>query len=424
MKTYGVILASGIGQRTGSYIPKQFVKIHGQPMIEYVIAAFQKAGLPLIITIPPGYKHDFTWPAIIVEGGTERTDTIRNALEILKSENADYVIFHDSARPLITPKIITDIQEQLYNGHDVLVTGTKITDSLLSLENTIRLEERNNYRLLQTPEAFKVSKLLKAYETLNTNPTLIAEPLLDDPTLSIYEPNLFNFKVTYPDDIRITEKLLIPDGIMPKPIQNNNILKGKRCLVLGASGGIGKAVVKELDKYCIVDTPGRDQIDLATDNWDISLNKYHYVIYAAGVCYKDNDIDKAKRTEIFQVNTHSVSRLLDLAPQFMIPGGSITVLGSSASTVGRPGFSDYSASKIAVNSIIQAKALELINQDIHVNCLCPAKTKTKMVETTRTSLDNTYFLEPTEVARAIINSLLTLQYGKIWYLYKGLDKEQ
>jgi 2-C-methyl-D-erythritol 4-phosphate cytidylyltransferase len=420
MKTIGVILASGIGSRTGSYIPKQFVKAHGKLIIEYAIEAFQKANLPIIVAVPPGYKDTFKWPVIIIEGGKERTDTIRNVLEELKKHDADYVIFHDSARPLITSDIILATQQKLYSGHDVLITSSKVTDSLLSLQD-LDLVDRSNYRLLQTPEAFKVDKLLKAYESSGQDYTLIAGPLLNDSTLCIFEPEFYNFKITYPEDIRIAEKLLVSDGTIPKAKQSLAILKNKKVLVLGGSGGIGKAVINELSESCFVFAPGHKELDLATENWSVGQDKYDYIVYTAGLCYSDKEITKELRDQMFLVNTYSIDRLTQLAPGIMNPGGSIVVIGSSAATNGRPGFSYYSASKVAANAIVQARAVELKKQNIHINCLCPAKTKTPMVEKTKTSNDDSYFLEPEYVAKTIITGLLTLEYGKIWYLYKGLD---
>ncbi|HQQ21540.1 MAG TPA: 2-C-methyl-D-erythritol 4-phosphate cytidylyltransferase, partial [Bacteroidales bacterium] len=40
MKKIVVILAAGLGKRVGEDLPKQWILIHGKPIIEYTIAVF------------------------------------------------------------------------------------------------------------------------------------------------------------------------------------------------------------------------------------------------------------------------------------------------------------------------------------------------------------------------------------------------
>ena len=58
MKTYGIILASGSGNRYGADLPKQFVKIAGKTILEHTIEIFEKAELidEIIIVITPEYR--------------------------------------------------------------------------------------------------------------------------------------------------------------------------------------------------------------------------------------------------------------------------------------------------------------------------------------------------------------------------------
>ena len=41
MKNYALIIAGGIGQRTGQDIPKQFINVYDKPIIIYTLLAFQ-----------------------------------------------------------------------------------------------------------------------------------------------------------------------------------------------------------------------------------------------------------------------------------------------------------------------------------------------------------------------------------------------
>lgn len=426
MKIVGVILASGRGERTGSYVPKQFVKVNGRRLIDYVIDAFEDAGIDIAITLPPDYTDKILSKRndiVLIKGAKERADTIRNTFPVLEQMKADYVIYHDSARPLITPQVLLAVKEQLLSGCDVLVSGTPITDSLLCLQ-PLECLERTPYRLIQTPEAFKVSKLLDAYRTANfIHPTLISYPLLNDPTLQVFNPEFYNFKVTFTEDIRIAEKLLVDDYLPPAQLPDPNNLKNKHVCILGGSGGIGSAILHELKKYCSVFAPSRKEIDLS-GNWKFPEEKYDHLVYAAGLCYDDQHILDIELRNMFEVNVYSVNAIMKYAPYHINSGGSILIIGSSSSTMGRSGFGLYSASKAAANSLVQAYGPILHHAGFRVNSLCPTKTNTPMVKKTATELDMEYILEPEYVAKVAVRSLLVQESGKIWYLYKGLDKER
>ena len=59
LKNYGIILASGTGNRYGSSIPKQFVKIAGKTVFEHTVEVFEKSKEidEIIVVITPDYRH-------------------------------------------------------------------------------------------------------------------------------------------------------------------------------------------------------------------------------------------------------------------------------------------------------------------------------------------------------------------------------
>lgn len=423
MKTIGVILASGVGDRAGSYIPKQFVKVNGKPIYRYVIDAFREAGIPYLIMIPPDHLIQPVLSSdVYAIGGATRTETIKKSFPVLQEMGAECVVYHDAARPLISARDILSIVEKIEEGDAWAFYGPKITDSLIAITGLARGPvDREDYRLVQTPEAFRFDKLLKAYSKDVGEPTFIAAPLVG------YEPGTVvslpgnNFKITYPEDFRTIEKMLTADESFPNEVVDFSALTGKKCLVLGGSGGIGSCIVKGLEEYTDrVRAPSRTLLDLATDDWRIAPG-YDHIIHAAGMCYSDIGIAFSERDMMFRVNTFSVDFLLRRSSQIINPGGSVLIIGSSSSTMGRTGFGLYSASKSSANALVQANAARLFANGIRANCLCPTKTRTKMAEKTMTPADIQYLLEPEYVASAAIKSLLLPYHGKIWYLYKGLD---
>lgn len=436
MKTIGVILGSGTGSRAGSYIPKQFVKINGRPVFHYVVDAFYEAGLPIILTVPPGYKESQiaeilpSVPIMFIEGGKTRTETVRKTFSLLQSLGADFVVFHDAARPMINAINIRMAIDALAKGASFAITVEKITDGLAEAAPSGEFLNRDNYRLVQTPEAFRVPDLIKAYEGLTEEvyaglakkPTVIASQLIGNNKPGVLiERNSNNFKITYPEDIRWAEKLLADDSLFPAEEAKLDLLLQKNIAVFGASGGIGKPIADLLETYGSVARIGRDTIDLSKSHWEPLQEKFDYVVYAAGLCFEDKNITPQQQEDMFGVNAFSVATLMRNAQDMVNPGGSVLVIGSSSSTMGRKGFGLYSASKMSANAIVQAYASKLYQKGIRVNCLCPTKTKTPMVLKTMTAADMNYILEPEYVARAALKALVAPYNGKIWYLYKGLD---
>jgi len=423
MKIVAVILASGIGERTGSYLPKQFIKINGKKVIDYSIDTFKKAGFDIIVTVPPGYKNKFIErkDIYIVEGEKDRIDTVKKTFSKLIELEADYVIYHDSARPLIPLELIESIKKNIKDGKEAMITSAKITDSLLSIED-MELKNRDSYRLIQTPEVFKVKNIIEAYRNQTINPTLIAQPLLETKTVHLLETDIFNFKITYKEDIRLIEKLLTNDSDPLKPCKEIDLVHKKIC-VIGGTGGIGKEIIKQLEAFnCEIYSPTRKELNLCQNNLDFDNKKFDYLIHTAGICYNDQEADIDKTQELITVNFLSVYNILKNAKKIINTGGAIIVIGSSSSTEGRTGFGLYSASKAAVNSIVQAYKKPLEEIGIRVNSLCPTKTNTDLVKKTITEEDEEYLLTPEYVASIAIRTLEIKETGKIWYLYKGLDK--
>ena len=59
LKNYGIILASGVGSRYSSDIPKQFIKIAGKTVLEHTVEIFEKSAFidEIILVITPDYRH-------------------------------------------------------------------------------------------------------------------------------------------------------------------------------------------------------------------------------------------------------------------------------------------------------------------------------------------------------------------------------
>lgn len=101
----------------------------------------------------------------------------------------------------------------------------------------------------------------------------------------------------------------------------------------------------------------------------------------AGVFSVNNIVDSttAEWEKCFRVNTLAVSYGIKYASSHMNPGSTIVNVASVAAIMSTPGYAAYSASKSAVCSLTQAAALELSQQGIRVNALCPGSVDTPML---------------------------------------------
>ena len=172
LKTYAIILASGTGNRYGSDIPKQFVKIAGKTVFEHTITIFEKSKEidEIIVVITPEYRHfgeelivknNFKKVSKLLNGGETRKESSSIGISSISDEEAN-VIIHDCARPFLSQRIIKDCVKALetYNAVDVAIpsadTIIKVKDNVIS-----KIPERKYLRRGQTPQCFKLSTIKK-----------------------------------------------------------------------------------------------------------------------------------------------------------------------------------------------------------------------------------------------------------------------
>ncbi len=223
MKTYAIIPAGGKGVRSGFDAPKQYIKINKKELIVYTLEVFQKNNLvdEVIVSAEPSYfpllerlkkKYKLTKLRLPVEGGKERQDSVFNALRSLKADKNDIVIVHDAARPLLSPKVLTEaIVYAKKKGNavvcvkakDTLVKGGRKVESYLN---------RDEVFFVQTPQIFKFGELMQSMEkAYRENFYGTDESMLVQRTgrpVYITEGSIINFKATTKADIELLKTLL------------------------------------------------------------------------------------------------------------------------------------------------------------------------------------------------------------------------
>ena len=174
-----IIIAAGSGQRTHQDIPKQFINVNDKPIIIYTLESFQKH--PEIDAIEvvcldgwqeilKAYAKQFgiTKLGWIVKGGSTGQESIRNGVYNLKDkcEADDVIIIHDGIRPLVEEEVISDVIVKC-NLHGNAVTSLPYNEQIFIVsdeKSTNKYIPRETLRRVQTPQAYKYSKLSWGYE--------------------------------------------------------------------------------------------------------------------------------------------------------------------------------------------------------------------------------------------------------------------
>ena len=218
-----VVLAAGSGTRFGHSMNKVWLQLNGKHIISRSLENSRKdfVNVRSILVINPD-DEDFAREALIkdgaltgteiVHGGASRHESEYNALQYLKGDIAagkiDLVLIHDGARPLATPEIFAAIAEGAHKHGGAIPTIALDPHEM----DTARDE---TVARVQTPQGFRAAPLLEAYEKaavqgfIGTDTAACMEKFFPDVKTVAVPGEVFNIKITYPQDLAIAE-LLVP----------------------------------------------------------------------------------------------------------------------------------------------------------------------------------------------------------------------
>ncbi|MGL5439756.1 MAG: 2-C-methyl-D-erythritol 4-phosphate cytidylyltransferase [Filifactoraceae bacterium] len=221
-----IILASGMGARMKSSIPKQFLELNGRPIILRTLDIFVKHNevdkIILVISrdMEEYYneniksKLETTKQISIVYGGEERYESVYNAL-LAVSKDANLVLIHDGVRPFVKHKEISQVMEMAEKkGAAILVK--RIIDTVKLVEDGIVTDtlDRNLLYGAVTPQVFKYNVIMEAYNKMKTDnkifiatdDSMVVERFVQE--VYIVEGGNENIKITNPVDIFIGNEIL------------------------------------------------------------------------------------------------------------------------------------------------------------------------------------------------------------------------
>jgi 2-C-methyl-D-erythritol 4-phosphate cytidylyltransferase / 2-C-methyl-D-erythritol 2,4-cyclodiphosphate synthase len=220
-----VIPAAGIGSRMGASVPKQYIEVDGLSILRRTVMVFVGIHFvkQVIIACAPEYASTILAQVgdlfnggvelLIVDGGSQRQDSVRNAL-LNPRLSGSLVAIHDAVRPNVSPSMIERVCEKAaLNGAAIPAISAKDTVKR-SLDN-LRITEtlpRHQIWLAQTPQIFDVELIKYAHEKAHsdgyygTDDASLIEYIGRE--VDIVEGEPANIKITSPEDLAYIKSMM------------------------------------------------------------------------------------------------------------------------------------------------------------------------------------------------------------------------
>lgn len=220
MKKSVVIVAGGKGLRMNKELPKQFISVGGVPILMRTIGKFYEFDphMQIVLVLPKNQiefwnhlckKERFTIEHEVVNGGETRFHSVQNGLKAVTS--ADLVGVHDGVRPFVSIATIAQCF-QAAATHGAAVPTLPSVESIRRVNSNGTSEScnRDDFRMVQTPQVFKADWLKDSYSALwqssFTDDASVVEAA--NYPITLVDGNLENIKITSPFDLFIAEAIL------------------------------------------------------------------------------------------------------------------------------------------------------------------------------------------------------------------------
>ena len=218
MKAGLLLLAAGEGERFGGALPKILMPVAGTPMLNRSLAPFLgiRAVSEIVVAAPPRFLEQVRnslegMPRTkVVAGGQTRQQSAHLALGAL-SNDLDFVLTHDAARPLVSQELIERVLAAA-ETHGAAIAALPLMDTVKRVregfvEATLR---REVLWIVQTPQAFRLALFQTAHVRaadegiLATDDAALVEHFgLSD--VAVVEGSPRNIKITHPEDLALAE---------------------------------------------------------------------------------------------------------------------------------------------------------------------------------------------------------------------------
>ncbi len=215
--------AAGQGRHMRSGKNTAFLEMAGRPILLHALLSFSQVpevGQLIVVVgepkIPAAERMLRTVsglkPCVVTAGGSGRQNFAAGAMKLV-SEEAEVVLVHDAARPLVSRETILHVIEAAREtGAAVAAVPEKNTVKVVSREGlVVNTPPRETLWAVQTPQGFRRDVLLRACEKAEED----GVPGLDEAGLverlglpvKVVQSDYRNIKIVTPEDLVIAEGL-------------------------------------------------------------------------------------------------------------------------------------------------------------------------------------------------------------------------
>lgn len=224
-----VIFAGGVGRRmNNASTPKQFLELHGKPIIIYTLEVFQNCAEVDAICISCVSSHmdymkrlckkfEIDKVKWIVAGGATGQESIFNGLDAVHKDCPEdtVVMIHDGVRPIITSELIcANIASVRAKGNAISCTSATETPAEVNDFGEITsISERKNAVIAKAPQSFLLRDIYAAHmksRECGRNDFIDSASMMRHygATLHMVECAWDNIKITTPSDYYIFKAII------------------------------------------------------------------------------------------------------------------------------------------------------------------------------------------------------------------------
>ena len=211
-----VIPAAGIGSRMLSAIPKQYLDLCGESIINTSLKRLMS--IPQLHTAVVALSAQDTWwnpPSslniLTTLGGNERFESVLNALHFLddKAQPDDWVLVHDAVRPCVRRDKVMHLMESLKEDDVGGILAVPVNDTLKKAVDfrIQKTQNRANLWRAQTPQMFRYQRLKDSLQqTSQRNIAITDEASALEQcgfSVKIIQGSEDNIKITRPEDLAL-----------------------------------------------------------------------------------------------------------------------------------------------------------------------------------------------------------------------------
>ncbi len=225
MQVFAILPAAGLGTRMAGPQPKQFLELDGVPILIHSLRAFAAVARVTAIYVAVRAteiervqaqiaEYGFAGRVRVVQGGSNRQESVASALSALPAAADDVVLVHDAVRPLIDPATIDRTIDAVLQ-HGAAIVGLPAVDTIKQVERTAHgalitsTIPREFVVLAQTPQGFRYGLLQSAFAEatadgfVGTDEASVVERA--GHPVAVVPGSAINLKITQPGDLALAE---------------------------------------------------------------------------------------------------------------------------------------------------------------------------------------------------------------------------